>query len=70
MKRLEREADNLFPSSVEVENAWSYTFSPQYVFMVWCLVKLRSNFTFTLLLEQTLRHPQLRGYGSNKVKTA
>jgi hypothetical protein len=27
-------------------NAWSYTSTPQYVFMVWCLVKHRDNFTF------------------------
>jgi hypothetical protein len=31
------------------ENAWSYTFTPQYVFMAWCLVKHRDNFTFYLL---------------------
>jgi len=29
-------------------NAWSYTSTPQYVFMVWCLVKNRDNFTFIL----------------------
>jgi hypothetical protein len=27
------------PSSAEVENVCSYTFTPPYVFMVWCLVK-------------------------------
>jgi hypothetical protein len=32
------------------KNAWSYTSTPQYVFMAWCLVKHRDNFTFTLLL--------------------
>jgi hypothetical protein len=31
------------------KNAWSYTFTPQYVFIAWCLVKHRENFTFTLL---------------------
>jgi hypothetical protein len=36
------------PSSAEVKNAWSYTSTPQYVFMAWCLVKHRDNFTFTL----------------------
>jgi len=30
------------------DNVWSYTSTPQYVFMVWCLVKHRDNFTFTL----------------------
>jgi hypothetical protein len=27
---------------------WSYTSTPQYVFMAWFLVKHRDNFTFTL----------------------
>jgi len=30
---LEREADNLPPSSAEVKNGWSYTSSPPYIFM-------------------------------------
>jgi hypothetical protein len=29
------------------KNAWSYTSTPQYIFMAWCLVKHRDNFTFT-----------------------
>jgi hypothetical protein len=33
------------PSSAEVKNAWSYTATPQYAFMAWCLVKHRDNFT-------------------------
>jgi hypothetical protein len=45
-----READHSPPTSVDVKNAWSYTSTPQYVFMAWCLVKHRDNFTFTLLL--------------------
>jgi hypothetical protein len=40
------EADHSPPSSVEVKNAWSYTSTPQYVFMLWCLVMHRENFTF------------------------
>jgi len=28
-------------------NAYSCTFTPQYVFMVWCIVKHRDNFNFT-----------------------
>jgi hypothetical protein len=43
-----READHSPPSSAEVKNAWSYTSTPQYVFMPWCLVNHRNNFTFTL----------------------
>jgi hypothetical protein len=46
VKRPGREADHPPPSSAEVENAWSYTSTPQYVFMVWCLVKHRDNFIF------------------------
>jgi hypothetical protein len=30
-----READHSPPSSAEVKNAWSHTFTPQYVFMAW-----------------------------------
>jgi hypothetical protein len=29
------------------KNEWSYTSTPQYPFMAWCLVKHRDNFTFT-----------------------
>jgi hypothetical protein len=47
VKRLGHEADYSPPSSAEVKNAWSYTSALQYVFMVWCLVKHRGNFTFT-----------------------
>jgi len=35
------EADHSPPSSAEVKNAWSYTSTPPYVFMAWCLVKYR-----------------------------
>jgi hypothetical protein len=34
-------------SSAEVNNAWSYTSWPPYVFMAWCLVQHRDNCTFT-----------------------
>jgi hypothetical protein len=43
-----READNSPPSSALV-NVWSYTSTPQYAFMAWCLVNHRDNFTFTFL---------------------
>jgi hypothetical protein len=46
VKRPEREADYSPPSSVEVMNAWTYTSTPQYVFVAWCLIKHRK----TLLL--------------------
>jgi hypothetical protein len=45
------------PSSADVKNAWSYTSTPQYVFMAWCLVKQRDNFTFYLYLRS--RSPKI-----------
>jgi hypothetical protein len=45
VKRPRREADHPPPSSAEVKNAWSYTSTPQYVFMAWCLVKHKGNRT-------------------------
>jgi hypothetical protein len=48
VKRPGREADHSPPSSAEVKNVWSYTSIPEYVFMAWCLVKHRDNFTFYL----------------------
>jgi hypothetical protein len=45
IKRPEREADHSPPSSAEVKNTWSYTSTPQYVFVAWCLVGHRDNFT-------------------------
>jgi hypothetical protein len=47
VKRPVREADHSSPSSTEVKNAWSYTSTPQYVFMARCLVKHSENFTVT-----------------------
>jgi hypothetical protein len=45
VKRPGREADHSPPSSAEVKNAWSYTSTPQFVFIAWCLVKHRHKFT-------------------------
>jgi hypothetical protein len=36
----------------KVKNVWGYTSTPQYVFMSWCLVKHRDNFTFYLFRKQ------------------
>jgi hypothetical protein len=47
VKRPGREADHSPLSDAEVKNAWSYTSTPQYVFMAWCLVEHRGNVTFT-----------------------
>jgi len=49
IKRPERDADHLRPSSSEVNNAWSYTTTFPFVFMAWCLVKHTDNFTFTFI---------------------
>jgi hypothetical protein len=46
VKQPGREADRSPPSSAEVKNAWSYTSTPQYTFMAWCLVKHKDDFTF------------------------
>jgi hypothetical protein len=46
VKLPRREADHSPPTSSKVKNAWCYTSTPQYVFMAWCLVKNRDNFTF------------------------
>jgi hypothetical protein len=45
-----REAHHSPPSSAEVKNVWSYTFTPQYVFIAWCLVKYRNYFTLPYLI--------------------
>jgi hypothetical protein len=39
VKRPVREADHSPPSSAEVNNAWSYTSTPQYAVMEWLSVK-------------------------------
>jgi hypothetical protein len=44
VKRPRREADYSLPSSAEVKNVWSYTFTPPYVFMARYLIKNRDNF--------------------------
>jgi hypothetical protein len=41
VKRPGLEADNSPPSSVEIKNTWSYTSTPPYVFMAWCLIQHR-----------------------------
>jgi len=46
VKRPEPDADQSPPFSAAVKNTWSYTSTPPYVFVAWCLVKHRDNFTF------------------------
>jgi hypothetical protein len=47
IKRPERESGHSPSSSAEVKNAWNSTSTPQYIFVAWCSVKHRDNFTFT-----------------------
>jgi len=44
IKQPGHEAYHLPPASVKIKNAWSYTYIPPYVFMVWCLVEHRIHF--------------------------
>jgi hypothetical protein len=46
------EFDHSSLSTAEAKNAWSYTSTPQYAFMAWCLVKHKDNFIFTLPVRQ------------------
>jgi len=50
LKRPEREADHSSPSSAEVKVLGAIPTLPPYVFMPWCLLKHRGNFTFTFHL--------------------
>jgi hypothetical protein len=43
VKWLGCEADHSPPSSAEVEYVWSYTSTPHYIFMAWCLVKAQGQ---------------------------
>jgi len=45
LKRPKCEADHSPPSSAEVKNSWSYTYTFPYVFVAWCLAERRNYFT-------------------------
>jgi hypothetical protein len=45
LKQPARQADHSHLSSAEIKNAWSYTSTPPYVFVVWDIVKHRDKFT-------------------------
>jgi len=47
VKRPGREVHHSPPASAEVNKAWRYTSTSQYVFMAWCLDRYMDNFTFT-----------------------
>jgi hypothetical protein len=44
VKRPLCEADHSPQPSTEVKNAWSYTSTSQYDFMVWCSVEAQGNY--------------------------
>jgi hypothetical protein len=46
VKQSGNEDNHSPPSSAGVKNAWSYTPTPQYVFMALYLIKHRDNFSF------------------------
>lgn len=35
-------------------NAWSHAFTPPYAIMVWCLLKHRNNFAFTVVVADNM----------------
>jgi len=43
VKQTGCEADHSPPSSTEVKNAWNYTSTPSYIFMVWCFITQGDN---------------------------
>jgi hypothetical protein len=47
VKRPGSEVDHSPPCSAKVKNTWSYTSTSQYVFVTWCLLKHRDNFSLT-----------------------
>jgi hypothetical protein len=51
----------LTPSSAEVKECVKYTSTPQYVFMAWCLVKHKENFTFIFTMRL---YPKISGLAS------
>lgn len=42
-------SDHSPPHSAEVKNVLSYPTTPQYTFMVWCLISTMDNFTFEFI---------------------
>jgi hypothetical protein len=53
MKKKGREADSSSQSSAEIKRLWSYTSTPPYVIMVWCLIKERGR--ALLLISEELK---------------
>jgi len=59
------EADHSPLSSAEVNNSWSYTFIPPYIFLVWCLIKQRVHLCDMVL---SLAQGQLYIYFSHHIR--
>jgi hypothetical protein len=49
-KAQEREADHSLHSSTEVKNAWSYTETPPYIFMIWRLFMHHDRITLIIII--------------------
>jgi len=47
---VETFSDHSPPSSAEVKNAWSYTYTPQYAFMAWCSAEAQGQLYLYLYL--------------------
>jgi hypothetical protein len=58
VKWLGRETNHI--PSARVKNAWSYTFTPSYIFMMLYLVKYRDNFSIYLSSVRDSWAPKLR----------
>jgi hypothetical protein len=51
VKQLEHEAEHSHPSTARAKKLWSFTSTPPSIFIAWCLMKQRENFTFYLTCE-------------------
>jgi hypothetical protein len=67
VKRPGCQADHSPPSSAEVKNAWSYTYTSQYIFMAYCLIKQGMHFHLMLRLRMRGAIPILPNTSSWRV---
>jgi hypothetical protein len=65
VQRPTREANHSLPPSAEVKNAWSYTCTPQYFFIAWCLIKHSDKFTFTFKATTRIQSSSRHRVGRN-----
>jgi hypothetical protein len=56
VRRFGLQADELPPPSVNVKNSWNYISTPPYIFMTWCLITHRNNFTILSLPYSNFRN--------------